>query len=180
MTDGLDDSVATGRLHHIQVKLAFMADPDHRPRPGRLLGTHDTTVTVGYIDDGTTETITVGDAGRLGEVLQRDDLCRLDGAPLVLVNTHYRVLGIATGPAAPPPQLEVRIASRLENGSAVELVNGSNTQPAWQLLATIKTTPKVGMLTTPSTTDLDAEENGLQVQVLRVDGRRQAWENGPS
>lgn len=53
MTDELDDSVATGRLHHIQVKLAFMADPDQRARPGRLLGTKGATMTVTCIDDGT-------------------------------------------------------------------------------------------------------------------------------
>ena len=153
MTDELDDSVATGRLHHIQVKLAFMADPDHRARPGQLLGTKGATVTFSYIDDGTIDTITVVDAGRLGEVLGRDDLCRLDGSPLVLVNTHYRVMGIATGPPTPPPHVEVLIVSRLENGSVVELINDSDTQPAWQVLAMVKTTPPVATITTPSTAD---------------------------
>lgn len=125
-----------------------MADRDHRARPGRLLGTNGATVTVSYIDDGTTDAITVVDADRLGEVLGRDDLCRLNGSPLVLVNSHYRVMGIATGPAAPPPQIKVLIVSRLENGSVVELINDSDTQPAWQLLATVKTTPKVATIPT--------------------------------
>jgi hypothetical protein len=123
------------RLHHIQVRLAFLADRDHPARPGRLMSTDGTTATVAYVDDGTVETIDVVDGRRLDDVLGRDDLCLLDESPLVLVNTRDRVMGIATGPTAPPPRVEVHIVSRLENGSVVELISPSDTQPAWQLLA---------------------------------------------
>jgi hypothetical protein len=140
MTTDPDHGIAdAGRLHHIQVRLAFLADRGHPARPGRLISTDGTTVTVAYIDDGTVETIYVVDGHRLDDVLRRHDLCLLDRSPLVLVNTRYRVLGIATGPAAPPPQVEVDIVSRIEDGSVVELISDSDTQPAWQLLAIVET-----------------------------------------
>jgi hypothetical protein len=128
-------SVPPGGLHHLQVKLAFLADPDHRARPAALITSTGPDMAVRYIDDGTTETITVNQPDRLAAIVARDDLCRIGGLPLLLVNTHYRVLGVATGPVAPPPHLEVLVVSHLEHGAVVELVNGSDTQPAWQLLA---------------------------------------------
>lgn len=123
-----------GGLHHIQVKLAFLTDQEHRARPAALTAVDGDTVTISYLD-GAAETVVVNEPERLADVLARDDLCRIQGHPLLLVNTHYRVLGIATGLATPPSKLEVLIVSRLENGSVVELVNGDDTQPAWQTFA---------------------------------------------
>lgn len=128
------DPAPVHRLHHIQVKRAFLDDAEHRARPAQLIATDQGAVQVRYLDDGTTGTVTVADPARLDAILARTDLCRVDDKPLLLVNTTYRVLGIATGPASPPPQLRVLIVSRLENGEVVELVN-EDPQPAWQLLA---------------------------------------------
>jgi hypothetical protein len=128
-------SVPSGGLHHLQVKLAFLADPDHRARPAALITSTGANVLVRYLDDETTETIKVNQPDRLATIAARDDLCRIGGLPLLLVNTHYQVLGVATGPVAPPPQLGVLVVSRLEDGAVVELMAGSDTQPAWQLLA---------------------------------------------
>lgn len=134
-------SVPTAGLHHLQVKLAFLADLDHRARPALLVSSTGADLTVRYIDDETTETVTVTESARLAAIGARDDLCRIGGRPLLLVNTHYRVVGVATGPAAPPARLEVLVVSRLEDGAVVELVNGSETQPAWQLLALTRPSP---------------------------------------
>ena len=49
--------------------------------------------------------------------LQRNDLCRSEGEPVVLVNGHYGFIGLAIGPAKPPRRLAVRYgAVRLEKG----------------------------------------------------------------
>jgi hypothetical protein len=59
----------------------------------------------------------------------------LRNRPRLLVNTHYRVVGIATGPSEPSAELKKLIVSRLEDGGVVELVADSDVKPAWQLLA---------------------------------------------
>ena len=125
------------RLHHIQVKLAFLDDDEHRARPAQLVSAGQGTAQIRYLDDGTTGSVTVTDPARLDATLARTDLCRIDDKPLLLVNITYRVLGIATGPATPPARLQVAIVSRLENGEVVELIN-EDPQPAWQLLALVR------------------------------------------
>jgi hypothetical protein len=98
--------------------------PLHPERPATLVAVNGDALDIRHLD-GTTGTTTVAAPDLLADVLAHDDLCRLHGQALLLVNTHYRVLGIATGPAAPPSRLEVMWASRLENGAVVELSSGN-------------------------------------------------------
>jgi hypothetical protein len=121
-------------VHHTQVRLAFLADQEHRARPAALVAVDGPTIEVQYLD-GTTGSLVVDDAARLATILDRDDLCRIQDHPLLLTNAHYGVLGLATGPAVPPSKLEVLVVSRLEDGCVVELLNGDDSQPAWQILA---------------------------------------------
>jgi hypothetical protein len=108
--------------------------PLHPERPATLVAVNGDALDIRHLD-GTTGTTTVAAPDLLADVLAHDDLCRLHGQALLLVNTHYRVLGIATGPAAPPSRLEVMWASRLENGAVVGLLSGNTEQPAWQTLS---------------------------------------------
>lgn len=120
-------------VHPTQVRLAFLQDAENA-RPATLTGIHGNIVSVRYLD-GTTAIVTVCDPDRFAGVVNRDDLCRLGGQPLLLVNTSYRVLAVATGPASPPSKLAVLIVCRLENGSVAELLSGADDQPAWQTFA---------------------------------------------
>jgi len=124
----------TAVLHHTQVQRAFSSDYPPAAKPAVLTEAKGRRLAVHYLD-GTDEAIHVSDGHRLAETLARPDLCQISGRPLLMVNTHYRVLGIATGPAAPPSRLVVLIVSRMENGSVVELLSGSEDQPSWQLFA---------------------------------------------
>jgi hypothetical protein len=126
-------TTSADEVHHIQVKLAFLDDADDA-RPATLTGVAGHDVSVRYLD-GSTATVTVCHPERFAGVVERDDLCRLGGQPLLLVNTTYRVLAVATGPATPPSKLAVQIACRLENGSVAELLSGADDQPAWQTFA---------------------------------------------
>ena len=110
-TDPSRNPTSTDRVHPIQVRRAFLEDADDA-RPATLTGVDGGAVSIRYLDD-TTATVTVGEPERLAEVLDRDDLCRLRGQPLLLVNTAYRLLAVATGPAAAPPRLEMLIVCRL-------------------------------------------------------------------
>jgi len=129
-------SAERGDLHHIQVRQAFVAgrDPDHPARIATLVAAEDASVLIEHLD-GSHEAVTVHQPERLAAVLDRDDLCTLRGRPLLLVNTHYRVLAIATGPATPPARLEVLVVPLVEDGSVVELVSDAEDQPGWQTLA---------------------------------------------
>ena len=66
-------------------------------------------------------------------------MCRLDGRPLVLVNTRYRVLAIATGPATPPQRLGVSLAFVIEDESVTEMLPAGYDQPNMHTLATKST-----------------------------------------
>jgi hypothetical protein len=51
----------------------------------------------------------------------------------VLVNSHYRLIGLAIGPPEPPRRLAVQYGTvRLEHGSAAEIL-GEAPQPGWLL-----------------------------------------------
>jgi len=122
------------QVHPIQVKLAFLTD-NGQARPARLTSVDGDLVELHQLD-GTTTSVRVHDAVRLAHVLGRDDLCRLRGLPLVMVNQQHRVLAVATGPATPPSKLAVLIVSRLgDDGGVVELLSSSDDQPAWQTFA---------------------------------------------
>ncbi len=123
-------------LHHTQVRLAFLADQVHKACPAVLTSVEGNIVSIHYLG-GETARLSVGDPERLAGVLAGHDLCRVQEHPLLLVNTHHGVLGVATGPSSPPSQLEVLIVSRLENGSVVELVAPDATQPSWQLFSIV-------------------------------------------
>ncbi len=133
MTTASEPSSTPGRIIPLaQVRRAFLEEAAST-RPATLTGVDENVVSIRYLD-GTADTITVTDPARLAEVTGRDDLCRLEGEPLLLVSTRYRLLAVATGPASPPPRIVVSIVGRLEDGSIVELV-GDGDQPAWQILA---------------------------------------------
>ncbi|MFZ4519588.1 MAG: hypothetical protein ACOYOP_14455 [Microthrixaceae bacterium] len=125
-----------GGLHHLQVKLALGFDEEHPARPATLVDADGGAVELRYLD-GTAGTVTVADPERLAAVLARDDLCRLHDRPLLLVNTHHRVLALATGPATPPSRLEVLWVSRIEDGTVVELLTDDPAQPTWQTFAVV-------------------------------------------
>lgn len=121
-------------LNHVRVKRAFSSDKENPARPAVLAASSGSSIDVTYLDDGRTEQLVVSDSERLTVILNRPDLCRLKGNPLLLVNSHHRVLGVATGPTEPPSRLQVTIVTRLEAGAAVELVTDRDGQPSWQLL----------------------------------------------
>lgn len=120
-------------LQHVQVKIAFLADEENPARPATLDSVDGDRVSLRWLD-GSTGGVTVTDAARLSAVLERDDLCRLRGEPLLLVSTVHHVLGLATGPPTPPARLEVLVVSVVEDGEVVELLSHGD-QPGWQLLA---------------------------------------------
>lgn len=128
------DTPPPGRLYIPQVRRAFGPEGDQPARPATLLDTNGANVRVRYLD-GTEETIQVLDPGRLEQLLDGDDLCRLDGRPLVLVSTRYRVLAVATGPATPPPQLKVSLVFVFENESVTEILPAEDDQPSLQTFA---------------------------------------------
>ncbi len=71
--------------------------------------------------------------GEVATALDRDDVTRYDGGPLVLVSDRYRLIAIATGPPEPPNLLEVMAGVvRLGPNGAVE-IPGSDGQPSWLL-----------------------------------------------
>ena len=122
------------QVHPIQVRLAFQSD-NADARPALLHSVDGDRVELCALD-GTESTARVHQTDRLAEVLDRDDLCRLRGEPLVMVNTRYGVLAVATGPAAPPSKLAMLIVSRLDDeGGVVELLSSSDDQPSWQVFA---------------------------------------------
>lgn len=124
------------RLHWIQVKLAFTDEGREPARPARLVHVDGPVVHVRYLD-GSKETIEVVEADRLERLLGSPDICRVQGDPLVLVNTYYEVLGLATGPPEPPRQLKVSLAFAFENHSVSELLPAGEDQPGFHTLALV-------------------------------------------
>lgn len=128
------------RLHWIQVKLAFTNEGREPARPGRLVAVDGPELKVRYTN-GVEETIEVVEADRLGRLLESDDICRLDCDPLVLVNTYYRVLGLAAGPPEPPRQLKVSLAFAFEDSSVTEVLPAGEGQPGFHTLALVSQRP---------------------------------------
>lgn len=126
------------RLHWIQVKLAFGNEGREPARPATLVEVDGAQVAIRYLG-GSEETVEVVEADRLAELLARDDVCRLDGQPLLLVNTCYRVLGLATGPSTAPPQLKASLVFAFENESVTEMLAASDDQPTVHTLALVST-----------------------------------------
>ena len=127
------DSTTTLRpIHPIEARLAFGGDRDHAAIPGRIVGI-DGDAGVVALANGWWVTVAIEDP-RYFAALQRTDLTRYQGRELVvLVNPHYRLVGLAFGPADVPRRLAVRFGvQRLEDGSAVELP-GDGEQPGWLL-----------------------------------------------
>ena len=120
-------------VHHGQVSRAF--GPGGGSYVARLVDTEDSTVRVARVSDGSVATFVIARPDAFGATLERDDLTLLDDASLVLVGPTYGVLGVATGPATPPPSLSVVAVSRLEGGHAVEIPASSAEQPSFQLFA---------------------------------------------
>ncbi len=116
------------------IQRAFRDDLAHPARPAAVVTVDAHAVGLRFLD-GSETVVAVQDAERLHRVLARVDLCRLGEHPLCLVNEFYPVLGIATGPAAPPSRLVVLLVSQLgADGGVVELINDDD-QPGWQILA---------------------------------------------
>lgn len=124
----------TDQVHPTQVRLAFLTDND-QARPALLRSLDGDRVGLCGLD-GSEHTVRVHHVDRLAAVLERDDLCRLRGEPLVMVNERYGVLALATGPATPPSKLAMLIVCELgDDGSVVELLSESDDQPSWQTFA---------------------------------------------
>jgi hypothetical protein len=118
-------------VHHIQAGKAF--GPDGGAFVGRLVAYYATSALVERVADGSVDTFVVARPNDFTTTLRRDDLTQLDGAPLVLVNALFNVLGIATGPATAPEMLSLVLVTRLEGGHAVEIPSSAPEQPDWQL-----------------------------------------------
>ncbi len=125
-----------GRLHWIQVKLAFGNEGKEPARPARLLEVDGTAIRVAYLD-GTEEALEVVEPDRLADLLTRDDVCRLRDKPLLLVSTCYRVLGFATGPSTAPAQLRASLAFAFENSSVTMTLPAGDDQPTLHTLALV-------------------------------------------
>lgn len=122
------------RLHWIQVKLAFGNEGREPARPATLADLHGESLRIRY-RDGTEETVEVVEPERLQALLDTEEVCMLDGEPLLLVNTSYRVLGVATGPLTPPAQLRVSLAFAFENESVTRMLPAGDGQPTIHTLA---------------------------------------------
>jgi hypothetical protein len=120
-------------VHHIQASKAF--GPGGGAYPARLVGFEDSTALVERVSDRSVGTLVAARPDAFAATLERDDLTLLDGAPLLLVNPGYGVLGIATGPATPPARLSVILVTRLEGGHSIEIPASDAEQPSWQLFA---------------------------------------------
>ena len=121
-------------LHHTRIRAALGPDASPRARPATVTDTAaDRVVNVRFLD-GDTSTLSVADTVRLAATLERPDLCRFRGEPLVLWSAQHGVLAVATGPTSPPDRLVVQLVSRVEDGSVVELIGGDD-QPSWQVFA---------------------------------------------
>jgi hypothetical protein len=121
-------------VHHIQAKNAFGLRSD--AYPGRLIWALNDEALVDRLSDHSTVALVVARPERLAAVLRRTDICLIEAAPLVLLSEARGVLGIATGPAEPPPELRVLSnISRLEDGESVEIPAVDDDQPSLQLLA---------------------------------------------
>ena len=134
MTDTPTSTSPSARLHWIQVKLAFGNEGREPARPVTLVDVDGSTVRIRR-RDLTERAIEVVEPDRLAEVLASEDLCRLDGEPLLLVNTCYRVLGVATGPATAPRQLKTSLAFAFENDSVTGVFPAGEDQPSFVTLA---------------------------------------------
>ena len=121
-------------LHHTQVRAALGPDASPRARPATVTDASVDGVVAVRCLDGDRSTLGVADTVRLAATLERPDLCRLRGEPLVLWSAQHGVLAVATGPTSPPDRLVVQLVSRVEGGSVVELVGGDD-QPSWQIFA---------------------------------------------
>jgi len=114
-------------IHPTAVRMAFGGDLDHQAVTGRVIGRCGQTLSV---------QTTAGWAGvesddpGLVDALDRPDVCRHQGEPVVLLNVRYGLLALAVGPAVPPRRLVVAPAVRLQDGSAVE-IPGIPPQPSW-------------------------------------------------
>ncbi|MFV0318503.1 MAG: hypothetical protein ACK5O2_16265 [Microthrixaceae bacterium] len=116
------------RLHWIQVKLAFGKEGREPARPATLVAVEGAEVRVRY-RDGSEDILEVVEPDRLGDLLDSAELCRLDGEVLVLVNTYYRVLGVATGPSEAPEQLRTSLAFAFENNTVKRVMSAAGDQP---------------------------------------------------
>ena len=122
------------RVHHTQARKAFR--PGGGSYAARLVSAWDRDALVARLSDDVQVALVVARPERLAAVLQRADVSLVETAPLVLVSESYGVLGIATGPPAPPAQLRVwSNISLLEDGEAVEIPAVDPEQPSLQLLA---------------------------------------------
>jgi hypothetical protein len=122
------------RVHHAQARNAFR--PGGGSYAGRLVSALDGDALVARLSDHVHVALVIARPDRLAAVLRRADVSLIETAPLVLVSEAYGVLGIATGPPEPPPELRVwSNISLLEDGEAVEIPAVDPEQPSLQLLA---------------------------------------------
>jgi len=117
-------------LHPIVVRRAFGADPVHPAVPGFITSAEGPDVAIALVTDEQVA-LTIDDPA-FADATSRPDLCRDDQQrPLVLVNRHHNLIGLACGPATPPKRLAVNYGvQRLEDGIVVA-IPGFDDQPGW-------------------------------------------------
>ncbi len=82
--------------------------------------------------------IVLCDAQAVADALERLDITRFSGRPLLFVNARLRLLAIAIGPEAPPAQIGwFPHAVRLGEHGAVEMLGSDDAQPSWLLFETM-------------------------------------------
>jgi hypothetical protein len=142
MSEAVDPSWpddAARNVHYIQARKAFESPVS--AYPARLIAIHGCELLVEQVGAAERVPLVVARPDRFAAVLERPDVTRLSGAPLVLVSEVYGVLGVATGPSEAPAQLRIdSIVSRLEDGESVEIPACSDEQPSLQLFAIRLTT----------------------------------------
>ena len=78
--------------------------------------------------------ILLPDASAVAHALERPDITRLGGRPLVFVSMRYELVALAIGPAEAPERLGVLPnLVRLGEHGAVEVFGSDDTQPSWLL-----------------------------------------------
>ena len=128
MTEQARSKIAPGR-----VQRAF-GDEAAEVKPMIVVESADGRVTLRTLS-GEDRGATIVDMTAFTAALDRPDLTRIRGTlPFLLVNARHRLIALAFGPTELPDQIRMLAnVVRLEDGSAVEIPGGDDTQPSWLL-----------------------------------------------
>ena len=92
-------------VHVVQVKLAF--GPQAEGTAFYALAKSGPDWVLVESPEGEQRRFRIRDRERLSAILQRDDLTRRNGRPLVIANRRYKIIGFAAGPAQAPRYVQV-------------------------------------------------------------------------